>query len=284
VRTLADIAVTNSPSTPEVSPVGGIVLYFVTVSNNGPSVSNVTLTDSSTGGAVLKLAYSTIPSGCTAPADGTSNPTITCSFAAMASGASKSLTVGLQTPASTATITNTATATVPSTVTDPNTSNNSQQITTQDLNDPNFSQSFVPLSQKLAYQLNTLTNSNAKNGVIASLYTAQANGALCGTAPCTNGLGVNFNTNTTYQGGVSVFIDLGAGNPCRGVGSGSTCWYLFMRKNGTIKQVPLCSSQPNADPCISSLNKNSPDITWTVKMTSTDPEFLPPLPTSGNSV
>jgi uncharacterized repeat protein (TIGR01451 family) len=279
VQTVADLAVTATGSPNEVSPVGGGLLHFVTARNDGPSTTDITLLIDTTGGGALNLGSSVIPSGCTAPANGTIDPSITCTFTGAESGDSFLVRVALKTSTTPGTQSTTASVSVPENVTDPAGGNNTVTLNTSVLNNPNGSFAFVPTGGTLGFGLSTLTASNAPNGVIALLAPAAANGAMSGTVPCDNGLLVDFDPNPDFQGTVTLLLDFGRGNPCRGLGNGSECWKLYMRKLGVVFQVPLCKDAPDADVCIEQVRKRSdaPNIQWVVRLDSTDPEFLPPL-------
>jgi len=127
VNSQADLSISKSDS-PDPVFAGNQLTYTVTVSNSGPGgAAGVTVTDTLPSG----LTYVSDSAGCSLAAS-----TLTCSLSTIAAGASKSVTIVTKVPpgylsgipASTATISNTAS--VSTTSTDPNAGNNSVTIQT----------------------------------------------------------------------------------------------------------------------------------------------------------
>jgi hypothetical protein len=255
------------------------VLYRVIVRNLGPSVAPVTATDSTSGGTYV-AGSSTLPAGCSAPADGTVNPVISCNFGVQLAGWSAQLSVAIRTPAAAGTVTNTASVEVPPSslgVIDDNPSNDTASVATPVTNDVAGSAALLQVGETMAFQAHRLTVRSAAKGVIATMRVAPANGDMCGTSPCDTGLHVGFDTDPQYQGQLGLWLDFGKGNPCRGIGSGSDCAALFMRKDGVVTRVPTCAAAPSASPCIEETSKDGPVIRWLVRLGSEDPDFVPPF-------
>ncbi|MFN2615102.1 MAG: hypothetical protein ABR552_09860, partial [Actinomycetota bacterium] len=76
VEPQADLGISVAQSGSSVI-TGSTITYTVTASNYGPSDSRAFVSDSSTGGGTFSASGSTIPAECTAPSDGTVDPTIT---------------------------------------------------------------------------------------------------------------------------------------------------------------------------------------------------------------
>lgn len=280
----ASVSLASVPTT--VSPVGGMVLYRVTVRNEGPAPAPVTARDATTGGSYV-AGSSTLPTGCLAPADGTADPVISCNFGVQAAGWSSQISVAIRTPSAVGSVSNTATAEVPPSalgVIDDNPSNDTASVVTTVTNDADGSAALLRTGETMAFMAHQLTVRSAAKGVIASMRVAPAQGDTCGASLCDAGLHVGFDTAPEYQGQLGLWLDFGRGNPCRGVGAGSNCSALYMRKDGVVTRVPACATAPLASPCIEETSKlNGPGIRWLVRLGSEDPDFVPPLGKLGGS-
>lgn len=282
---IADASVTVASVPTAVSPVGGMVLYRVTVRNDGPALAPVTATDTTTGGSYV-AGSSTLPSGCSAPADGTADPVISCNFGVQVAGWSSQISVAIRTPSVVSSVTNAATAEVPPSslgVIDDNPSNDSASVVTPVTNDLAGSAALLRTGETMAFQAHRLTVRSAAKGVIASMKAVPAQGDACGTTLCDAGLHVGFDTDAEYQGQLGLWLDFGKGNPCRGLGAPSDCSALYMRKDGVVTRVPICATAPQASPCIEETSKDGPVIRWLVRLASQDPDFVPPLGKLGGS-
>lgn len=276
-ESVADLSVSVDDSPDQVSPPGGIVLYTVTVANNGPVAAPAAdFRDTTRGGAFVR-SLSLLPAGCSGPADGAADPTIDCRFLAFPAGATRTIEVAIRTPASVGQVTNTVSASIPpGAVFDNNPANDSATDTTAVTATSDGAASLLTQGQSLTYKTHTLTVTSAVNGIITALSTAPAEGAQCGDSACGDGLRVWFDSNPRFQGLVSVDVNFGKGDPCRGLGKES-CTSLYSRKDGVVTVVPLCSAAPTASPCIEQIYKVDGHIHHSVRMRSEDPDLLPPL-------
>ncbi|HVL33724.1 MAG TPA: hypothetical protein VM600_09125 [Actinomycetota bacterium] len=277
---VADLGVDVVSDPASVSPAGGIVLYRIEVTNDGPIIAPADVTDATSGGTYVASA-SQIPSECTEPADGTVDPVVTCSFGPIAPGTGVELAVAIRTPAAEGSVSNTATVAVPPSavgVVDQNPANDTSSVTTPVVNDPNQSSALLKQGESLAFQNHVLTARATDKGVIASLSVAPASGT-CGTSPCGEGLSVGFSTDPRYQGDMGLLVDFGKGNPCRGIGSGARCADLYVKKDGVATLLQSCGIGVPL-PCVESVAKSKPNLQWTIRLRSEDPEFVPPLSTS----
>jgi uncharacterized repeat protein (TIGR01451 family) len=139
VRPLADLSITKT-DTPDPVAAGSNITYTITVTNNGPSTAtSVSVTDAVPANVLFNSATGSGGATCAQAAG-----TITCTLASLASGASASATVVMQTIAL-GTVTNTVNVT--SSTTDPNAANNSATATTTVIPPPatDFSLAVVPI-------------------------------------------------------------------------------------------------------------------------------------------
>ncbi len=120
--TSADVSLTMT-GTPSTLNVGNIILYRITILNNGPqSAANVTVTDILPAGVTYVGAVTA--RGSCSEAGGT----VSCNIGAISNGSTATITVTVRTTAANATLSNTATVTT--SVTDSNSANNTATVNT----------------------------------------------------------------------------------------------------------------------------------------------------------
>lgn len=285
---IADLAVTATGTPASVSPPGGIVLYRISVANHGPSAAPADLVNVSTGGGSFVAGSSQLPAACAAPADGTTNPTIVCRFDALLpaplAGSSTQIAVALRTPSTEGSVTNSSTVSVPPSqpdIVDDNASNDVATVTTPVLSSTDGSAALVQEGETLAYRKHLLRVRDSENGVIAYLSSVPAGTTAgeCGGDLCGAGVLLDFDPDPYYQGSGVLEVQFDATEPCRGLGAPAACGRLFVRKNGTTRELHNCVL-PAELLCIEQRVKVGADFRWTVRVDSTDPEFIPPLPKS----
>jgi len=234
--TLVDLSVQDPPAaatpSPAVAPGKG-VLNTVTAKNASAVSVPADLTITNSGGGTYQASSSTIPSGCSAPADGTTDPTIICHFTLLAPSQAIPVKVAIHAPAS-GTLTDAATIAVPPTAIgfiDNNSSNNSTSVSTTV--DPNAAAGLLRTGETLGFnqagQNDVVTNVDSAD-IVISLGVAPANGDQCGTSACADGLEVTPDPNHVglYQADVS----FGKGIACRSVVDPPNCPPIFFRHPG----------------------------------------------------
>jgi hypothetical protein len=271
---VADLSSTTVGSPDSVSPVGGVVYYTVEFANVGATVP-AQLRNKTTGGGTFVKKLSSIPLTCSAPADGAQNPEVVCDSLAFAG--SMSLEVAIRTVDGTMTSTSTASidpAAVGSVVED-DTSNNNSLDTTRVWNNPNISQALLGHLESLRYKTHLVTNRTGTNGIVTYLSDAPPAGAACGNVYCGTGLRLDFGKEANRQGILTVVARFQT-DPCRGLGAGK-CFTIYERKDGEVNAVPACGPLvPPTTTCLEGMAKEGRAFVHTFKMTSTDPDLLPP--------
>lgn len=277
---LADLSSSTEGSPDAVSPVGGFVYYAVTFTNSGAPVP-AELRNATTGGGSFNVALSSIPTGCSAPADGTVDPVVVCDQDLFAG--SISLEVAIKTPSATTTIVSESTAMVdPDAVTDivdPDLSNNATKDTTPVFNDLKSSSALVREGESLTYKTHKVTVRSGANGIVISLRDALGAGDTCGSTLCGDGLHLGYGTDPDRQGKVIVELRF-ATDPCKGYGAGK-CTAVYERKTNaagatTIRGLQACVGSSYDPTCIESIVKDGSNFVHYVRMVSTDPDLLPP--------
>ena len=272
-----------------ISPAGESVKYTVTYTNSADSLATWagTATDSTTGGSLLRVDGDT--TGCTVPAVGTANPTITCSVS-LAPGTSRSLGVVIaSTLTAPSTVTNTSTIVanpdVLGIVPDTNQENNTATESTPVTNDPNVSTGFLRVGDSMSYKRHTLTATAAYgsgNGVIPSMSDSVVlEGDMCGDVQCDDeGLHYDFTQGgdgEAYEGLVEIKVLFTTSSPCYGYGN-TGCTAIFWRKGpGDAEQIePVCDSTPQDDtaPCLVSIQKVGQQFQWTIRANTDDPDII----------
>lgn len=277
-------SVTGAPAA--VSPVGGRVVYKVEFTNNGPTIVFADLRDETANGTFLAQG-STIPAGCSTPANGAANPVITCTTLAMNPGQRVTFYVAILTPTTTTTVTNTANAAlspIPVQPIDGNSADNTDTASTPVFNDPDSSASYVRQGETLTYKTHAVTVRKSTTGVIVKLSTAPADGRSCGAgALCADGLRIEFPLNDIYTASdVQVDLNFGKGEACRSI-TNSTCTdslYYVGPSGGSPVLVANCTSAPAAEPfpvpCVRSMYKSpSGQLHIVAGIDSDDPDLLP---------
>lgn len=280
-----DLSVEVKPSPAEVSPPGGIVVYEIIVRTSFADLTGtnfttlpVDLTDSSLRGSYV-ASSSRLPSGCTAPADGTADPVITCDLN-VAPGGSQAVWVALRTQPVVGTVQTKAEVSFDpsalSTVAESNPANNTRTEVTPVINNPNQSSALLHEGESMQFKDHVVTVLKSKNGVIVTLRDAPATGAACGSTMCDDGLHIGFAHNDHYEGEVRVDTNFGKGEPCRAISNPSCGDGLYIRKTVSMTPTKLlpCSTAPQ--PCHESSYKLNGDLHRVVLMESEDPDLLPP--------
>jgi hypothetical protein len=284
-QSVADLSVTAVSAPATVSPPGGIAVHRVTITNNGPSAAPANAQVTTTGGAAFVAASSQLPSGCSAPANGTINPVVNCTFSVLfpaSSGDRHELKVALRTPSEVGSVGSTSTVAIPPgqiTIVDDNQANNSATISTPVVASTSGSAALVQQGESLGFLSHLFSVRSSTNGVIAYLNSVPAgtDPTECGGVPCGAGLLLDFEPDPYYSGSGAIEIQFDSTDPCRGLGAPAACADLYMRKNGATTKLASCAL-PTSILCIESLTKVGRDFRWTVRVDSNDPEFIPPLP------
>ncbi len=271
-------AVTSSPAT--VSPAGGAVIYTADYTNEGLVAVEGTFTDATNNGSLIRAEAP----GCSVPAVGTTNPTITC-VATLQPGTSMRIRVVIQTPTTApATVTNTASASVnpaPLQPADLNSVNDSATVTTQVTDSTGVgSAGFVQEGGTLRYKSHVLTVRDADLGVVAYLNDVPApETAMCGPVTCKEGLRADYDQDPAFAGVVAIEVVFGktTSKQCKGMSS-SECNKLYFRKSatGAVSPVLPCGSQGPNDPCQESFHRCHDVNHYVVVMGTDDPDLLSP--------
>lgn len=273
--------VTAAPTV--VSPVGGRVVYSVVFKNEGAVAVLADLEDATSGGSFL-ASGSTIPAGCTTPADGAANPVITCQRL-LDPAQEVRLLVAILTPTTTSTVTNTAEAGLAPLQLgiDAAPTNNTDSEATSVFNDPNSSASYLEEGDSLTFKTHKVTVRKSETGVIVRLADTLGGGRTCGNTLCADGLLIDFPLNDVYSASdIEVDLNFGKGEACRSTNNaacGDAIYYVGPN-GGAPQQVPACTSAPAAAPtpvpCVRSMYKTSGgQLHIVVGMDSEDPELLP---------
>lgn len=274
-------SVTGEPAS--VSPVGGVVLYRATFENLSALPAPAVFSDTTDAGTYV-AALSKIPAGCSAPADGSANPVISCQ-AVLQPASPVVIEVAVRTPAVAGVLTNTSTIAVDPAylddVVDANGANDTSSVATPVLDDPNSSSALVREGESISFGPHLVTVTDADNGIVIMLAEALGGGDTCGPKLCGNGLHLDFGTDPDRQGYMQVELNFTT-DPCRGIGA-DKCTAIYERKfdgtpDETITPVPSCTALPSADTdttCLISVAKVGPNFRHLVRMYSEDPDLIP---------
>lgn len=283
-----DLAASVSHSPNEVSPVGGIVVYTATASNNStvdPQVPLPARLVDVTDNGTLDLAGSKNLELCSF--DQLENPTITCDVE-LAFGEAFTIRVAIRTKAEPGTVTNTATVGfTPGAAhdfVDDDHSNDTASQTTQVFDDPNQSSALLHEGESMTFDGHVLTVRTAPHGVIVTMKTAPFNGDTCGATLCDEGLTVDFDTDPYYQGTVGLDTNFGKGAPCRSITNPDCVNELYAAKGTgaerTVTLIPSCATSPSSSPCIEDEYKDTgAQLHQVLFMRSEDPDIKTPLGT-----
>lgn len=255
-----------------VSPPGALAFYEATFTNSSVIPVTGTFTNTSSAGSVASASAT----GCTPT---TSGLTVSCTASVPANG-TVTMRVAVRTPTTAGTITNTSTGKVSDAFVDLITSNDTSTITTQVQAPGAGSAGFVPEGGSLTYKKHVLTVRDADLGVVAFLSdTANAGTYSCGSAPCKEGLHLDFDQDPRFFGIVAVDVNFGVDDPCRGLGSGAGCYSLYVRKGTALQPtpVPACNATQSNGPCLERTYKTGTEFHSVVVMDTNDPDLLTPV-------
>ena len=278
---LVDLSASTTSNPAAVSPPGALAIYTARFANEGAlSVAGV-FTNATSNGTLVE-ATASLP-GCTVPAIGAANPTITCK-ATLAAGQVLVLEVVVQSPLTVpTTMTNSSSARVdPSLVQvlDLFTANDNASVVTPVQETFGVgAAAFVKKGGTLSFRKHVLTVREAALGVVAFMNDTPApQTADCGGVPCQEGLRVDFDQDPRFAGLVAVDVNFGIGDPCRGIGNES-CHPLFFRKGPLAPTAPIlaCGQQGPNDPCLESTYKTGTEFHFVVVMETDDPDLLTPI-------
>ena len=277
-----------------VSPPGETVEYRITVTNYSPISSSAIVTDTTTNGSLVSA-----PAGCSAPAPGTVNPTVTCNVT-VAAGASVELDVTIATASTPGVTSNAATVEVQSTVLNPvldlNQANNTDtaDTTVNAADGTGGSSAFLQKNESLRFRghlLTVLDVYGSSGGVSVRLADSVVTaGTQCGTTACNDeGLNVTYNDGERNVDGswqrsgglVEIDVFFGSQDPCYGKGN-PDCFSLYYRVAPTDTAQPVASCvggmpTEGAGPCIVRVYKEGELFHQVVRMFTNDPDLLEPI-------
>jgi hypothetical protein len=255
-----------------VSPPGAFAFYTATFTNNSVVPVTGTFTNTTSAGTI----YSATAVGCTPARSGR---TVSCTTSVPANG-TVTFSIAVQTPTSPTTITNTSNASVGDAFVDLITSNDTSSVSTAVQASNTGSAGFVPTGKSLTYKKHVLTVDQADLGVIAYLSDTQNAGTYnCGTTACAQGLHLEFDQDAAFFGRMHVDVNFGVDDPCRGLGSGSGCYSIYVKKltNPTPVPVPACNTGRTNGPCLDRTYKTGAEFHSVVYLDTNDPDLLIPV-------
>ncbi len=272
---LVDLSASAVSSPLSVSPPGALVFYTATFKNEGTLAVDARFTNTTSNGSVLSF---TGHSTCSL-----SGAVITC-LGTVQPGATKVVEVVVKTPLTApSTVTNVSQARVnpgPLQPVDLVTGNNDATISTPVTASTGVgSAGFVQEGGTLGFRKHLLTVLDADLGVVAFLNDVPAvQSADCGGQPCQSGLRADYDQDPRFAGIVSIDVNFGSSEPCRGLGN-EACHPLFFRKSPTSPTAPVlaCGTAAAGDPCETNFYKLNNEFHHVVKMGTSDPDLMTPI-------
>lgn len=260
-----------------VSPPGALAYYTASFTNGSLIPVKGTFTNTTSAGSIVGATAV----GC---APTTSNLTVSCTTTVPANG-TVSFAVTVQTPTTPGSITNTSTARVGDQFVDLITSNDSSSVTTTVQAAGTGSAGFVPENGTLTYKKHVLKVTDADLGVVAFMSdTPNAGTYACGSSPCSQGLRLDFDQDPAFFGRVSVDVNFGIDDPCRGLGASAGCYSLYVKKpaDAAPTAIPACNATQSNGPCLQRTYKVGTEFHSVVILDTNDPDLLTPVKNLGS--
>ncbi|MDQ3107606.1 MAG: hypothetical protein M3Q68_07360, partial [Actinomycetota bacterium] len=250
---VVDLSASAASSPLAVSPPGALVFYTATFANEGAVAVDAILTNTTSNGSVVSF---TGDSTCAR-----SGAEITC-IDSLAPGETKVVSVVVQSPLTApSTIANVSRARVNPglvQVVDLATANNDATITTPVRASTGVGAAgFAREGDTIPFRKHVLTVLEADLGVVAFLNDVpDVQTANCGGQPCQEGLRADYDQDPRFAGKVSIDVNFGSSEPCRGIGN-DRCHPLFYRVSPTSPTFPVlrCGEEGAAKVCGTGVRK-----------------------------